>query len=218
MLISLLLQNPVYFILVAGLLVIAISVHEFSHALASDKLGDPTARINGRLTLNPKAHLDPIGTLFLLVAGFGWGKPVPFDPFNLKDPKRDAAIISFAGPFSNLIMAVLASIIIRILFLIPSFSINIILVNILSLFVYFNLILAIFNLLPFHPLDGFKVVAGLLPKKYYYEWMDLQRYGMIFLFMLIFPIFGRSAIISIVSPVVDFMLSVLIPSGSSGII
>src|SRR3989338_4210818 len=110
---SLLSQNPVSFLIVAVLLIAAISVHEFSHAFMADHLGDPTPRLAGRLTLDPRSHLDPLGTLLLFFVGFGWGKPVPFDPFNLKDPKKDSAIISFAGPMSNLIMAILASIFIR---------------------------------------------------------------------------------------------------------
>src|SRR3990167_10568404 len=86
-------------------LLIALTVHEFSHALVADKLGDPTPRLMKRLSLNPLNHLDPIGTLMLLFFHFGWGKPVPFDPFNLRHPRRDAALISLAGPVSNLILA-----------------------------------------------------------------------------------------------------------------
>lgn len=214
---QLLSQNPLEFIIVAVLLVIAISVHEFSHAAAADHLGDPTPRLAGRLTIDPRAHLDPIGTLLLFIAGFGWGKPVPFDPFNLRDPKRDSAIISFAGPFSNLIMAIAGSFLFRVLDALPIFFPSII-GGILFQFIYFNVLLAVFNLIPVHPLDGFKVVAGLLPKKYYADWMDLSRYGMIFLIMLIFPFFGASPIFTIVSPVVKFILSFLLPIRGGGII
>lgn len=209
MLLNLLFTNPVEFIIVAVLLVIAISVHEFSHALAADRLGDPTARISGRLTLNPLAHLDPLGTMLILIAGFGWGKPVPFDPFNLKDPKKDAAIISFAGPLSNLVMAATAAVMLRIFLFSP---------EILELFIYFNVLLAVFNLIPIHPLDGFKVVAGLLPKKYYADWMSLSPYGMIFLILLIFPFFGSSPIVNLVSPIINFILSFLLPGKMGGII
>lgn len=216
--INLLFQNPVEFIIIATLLIIAISVHEFSHAQASDHLGDPTARLAGRLTLNPRAHLDPVGTLLLFIAGFGWGKPVPFDPFNLKDPKRDAAIISFAGPLSNLIMAISASLLFRFLDAVPIFF-PAVFGSILFQFIYFNVILAVFNLIPVHPLDGFKVVAGILPKKYYAEWMELQRYGMIFLIMLIFPFFGGSSpIFTFISPIVNFILSFLLPIKGGGVI
>src|SRR3989338_2044892 len=108
---DLLFSNPLVFAAAALSLLAAITVHEFAHAYAADRLGDPTPRLQGRLTLNPLVHLDPIGTLLLFVIGFGWGKPVQFDPYNLENPKRDAAIISFAGPVSNLILATIAALI-----------------------------------------------------------------------------------------------------------
>lgn len=215
---ALLFQNPLEFLIVAILLIAAISIHEFSHAFASDQLGDPTARLAGRLTLNPSAHLDPVGTLLLFFAGFGWGKPVPFDPFNLREPKRDSALISFAGPLSNLAMAVLSSILLRIFSNIIPLPLGAVVGDILTLFIYFNVLLAVFNLIPIHPLDGFKVVGGLLPKKYYYDWMQLERYGMIFLLLLIFPFFGNSPITSVISPIVNFILSFLVPIKIGGII
>lgn len=215
---SLLSQNPVSFVIVAVFLIAAISVHEFSHAFMADHLGDPTPRLAGRLTLDPRSHLDPLGTLLLFFVGFGWGKPVPFDPFNLKDPKRDSALISFAGPLSNLLMAILASIIIRLTNFLPFLFLSSILTQVLSLFVYFNVMLAVFNLLPVHPLDGFKVVAGLLPKKYYSDWLALEPYGMFFLIMLIFPFFGRSALSQIISPIINFILSILLPGSVGGVI
>ncbi|KKU48168.1 MAG: Peptidase M50 [candidate division WWE3 bacterium GW2011_GWA2_46_9] len=103
MLISLLFQNPMLFLMLAGTLIVSISVHEFAHAYIANKLGDPTPKAMGRVTLNPKAHLDPMGTLLLLVAGFGWGKPVMFDPTYLKNPKRDAAITSIAVSAGSLL-------------------------------------------------------------------------------------------------------------------
>lgn len=216
--INLLFQSPIQFFIVAILLVIAISIHEFSHALAADKLGDPTPRLAGRLTLNPKSHLDPIGILLLFFVGFGWGKPVPFDPFNLRDSKKDSAIISVAGPLSNLLMAISGSILLRLTSFLPLFSLNIFLFDIVSLFIYFNVLLAVFNLVPIHPLDGFKVVGGLLPKKYYGDWMSLERYGMIFLLLMIFPFFGGSPITTLISPIVNFLLSFLLPTKIGGII
>lgn len=216
--INLLFQNPLQFIIVAGMLIAAISIHEFSHASAADRLGDPTPRLAGRLTLKPSAHLDPLGTLLLFFVGFGWGKPVPFDPFNLRDPKRDSAIISFAGPFSNLLMATGASLILSVTAGLPILTLNVFMADILSLFIYFNVLLAVFNLVPVHPLDGFKVVAGLLPKKYYEDWLSLESYGMIFLILLIVPFFGRSPITAIISPVVNFLLSFLLPTKIGGII
>ncbi len=207
--ISNLFTNPLSFLIYIVALLTAITIHEFSHAFMADKLGDPTPRLMGRLTLNPIAHLDPLGTIMLLLVSFGWGKPVQFDPFNLRNPKRDAALISLSGPASNLILATLLSLVLR-------FSIPI--GNILQPFIYINVILAIFNLLPIHPLDGFKVVAGLLPKQYYDSWMELERYGIFFLIILLFPIFGSSPIASILNPIVSFILNLLLPGGIGGII
>ena len=211
-------QNPFAFIVFALLLLVVVTVHEFSHAFAANRLGDPTPSLMGRLTLNPLAHLDPIGTLLFIIAGFGWGKPVPFDPFNLRHPKKDAAIISFAGPASNIVMAAVASLILRFMIFVPGITFSIATADFVTEFVKLNILLAIFNLIPIHPLDGFKVVAGLLPKKYYDDWMDLQRYGMIFLIFLIFPFFGRAPIFTIINPVMHFLLSILIPSNLGGII
>ncbi len=191
-------------------ILIAVTVHEFSHAYASDKLGDPTARVMGRLTLNPLAHLDPLGTLLFLFIGFGWGKPVPFDPFNLKNPKKDAAIISLAGPLSNIILFTIAALILRVVFILnpPLYSS---LFQLLFPFAYINLALAFFNLIPVHPLDGFKIVEGLLPEEKVWEWRELKAYGSLFLLMLIIPIGGQSLIQRIIIPLINISLKLLIP-------
>jgi Zn-dependent protease len=217
-LISILFSDPLVFFIIIIMLVIALSVHEFSHALAADYLGDPTPRLAGRLTLNPLAHLDPIGSLLILFVGIGWGKPVPFDPFNLKSPKRDAAVISFAGPLSNLIMALLGSIILRMVLNFPLLTVGNTISFILIRFVLLNVVLAVFNLIPVSPLDGFKVIAGLLPKKYYHDWMDLERYGIFFLIFLIFPFFGNAPITVIMSPILNLILNILLPGKIGGII
>lgn len=210
--------NPLLFIVYLFALVIAIAVHEFSHAFVADQLGDPTPKLQGRLTLNPLSHIDQLGILFLLFFGFGWGKPVQFDPYNLKHPRRDAALISIAGPISNIIVAIVLAVGLRLiilfnlslLFTIGSF----ILIPIISL----NIVLAVFNLLPIHPLDGFKIVGGLLSEEKAREWHQLERYGMIFLIMLIFPLGKGSLLDIIIRPVVSFIIQLLIPHFGGGII
>ncbi|MDZ7587410.1 MAG: site-2 protease family protein [Patescibacteria group bacterium] len=186
-------------------LLIAITIHEFSHALIADKLGDPTASLEGRITLNPFKHLDPIGTLMLLFFRFGWGKPVPFDPFNLRHPKRDSALISLAGPASNLILAAICSIILQ---LIPTaFITSALLIPIIIM----NINLAIFNLLPVPPLDGAKILYGFLPLSWADEYNDFMKsYGTILLILLILPIGGSSLAINLIMPIINVITNFLL--------
>ncbi len=196
-------------------LLVAITIHEFSHAWAAEHLGDPTPRLMGRLTLNPLAHLDPLGTLFLLIARFGWGKPVQFDPFNLKDPRRDSAFISLAGPTSNFLLAVVLAIFLRFTpelafsFLIFTITTGA-LFNLLVPIIFMNVALGVFNLLPVHPLDGFKVVEGILPEDLARDWHGLEGYGIFILIFLIFPFGSFSPLQSIISPLINFFLKVLL--------
>ncbi len=194
--------------------ILAISIHEFAHAYTADRLGDPTARSQGRLTLNPLAHIDLIGTIILplglmLLSGgnfaYGWGKPTPFDPYNLKHPRRDVGLISFAGPVSNLLLASIVALAIH--FLPYSFSIFLI------PFVYINVGLAIFNLIPVGPLDGQKILFGLLPRDLAYEYQSIMnRYGTLILLFLILPIFGSTAPISaIIYPLLNLITHLLLP-------
>lgn len=196
--------NPLFFFIWISALLVAITIHEFAHAVAADKLGDPTPRIQGRLTLNPLAHLDPVGTIALILFKFGWGKPVQFDPYNLANPKRDSAIISFAGPMANLILAAALAVFIRL-------GVGVI---ILEPFVFLNVILAIFNLVPIHPLDGGKILVGLIRDERKSREIDafLHQYGLFLLIGLLLPVWrGSSPIISIISPIVNFILSLLLP-------
>ena len=208
---SYLFSNPLMFVFSLIALLLAITIHEFSHALAADFLGDPTPRLQKRLTLNPKAHLDPFGLLFLFFFGFGWGRPVEFDPFNLKNPRRDAAIISLAGPISNLILALILSISLKLFIF---FKIKT-LYTIGSLFfvpmIYLNVVLAVFNFLPVYPLDGFKIVGGVLPEKQAKEWYQLERYGLIFLLMMLFPLGKSSMIDLLIRPIISLVTSFLLP-------
>ena len=172
-------------------LIIAITIHEFSHAYMSDRLGDPTARSQGRLSLNPLVHLDPIGTLIMFFPPhFGWGKPVPVDPYNLRNPKRDYVLISIAGPASNIIFAILLTLI----------NNNFLHLEFISYIIMVNLAIAIFNLLPFHPLDGSHIFPDLFP----------GNTGMIILIFLILPIFNGISLISyLIFPILNFCLRLL---------
>lgn len=202
--------------------VVAITIHEAAHAWMADRLGDPTARLMGRLSLNPIVHYDRVGTTLLLVLvimrafgipviPFGWAKPVRFDPYNLKNPRRDSALISVAGPASNIIVAVILSIVVRLTLspFSPLGFLSIFLVPTIAL----NVVLAVFNLIPVHPLDGGKILVGLLPEN---EAEDadrfLNKYGMIILFLLIIPIYGgTSPLFVVLSPIFEFILGILLP-------
>lgn len=212
-LIGLFFTNPFLFLLIAAALVVAVTAHEFAHAYVADRLGDPTPRIQRRITLNPLAHLDPLGTLALLFIGFGWGKPVQFDPFNLQNPKRDTALISLAGPATNFLLVLLIAILLRIshIGLIPFNSI----INLIAYpFVTLNLGLALFNLIPIHPLDGGKILVGILPTKDSVEADSfLKRYGMIMLLFILLPIYnGQSFVSYVLGPTIDFLTKLFIPN------
>ncbi|HNQ31278.1 MAG TPA: site-2 protease family protein [Candidatus Woesebacteria bacterium] len=179
-------SNPLLIGLYLGFIVIALSVHEFAHAKAADMLGDPTPRLQGRLTLDPRAHLDVWGSLMFLLAGFGWGKPVQFDPYNLQNPRKDTMQIAFAGPLSNIIMALGTSLVFKVLFfLVPTFPE--VFWSIAKVFISLNVTLAVFNLIPIEPLDGFKIVGGLLSEEQAIKWYSLRPYGMFFLIAVIIP-------------------------------
>ncbi|MDH7476319.1 MAG: site-2 protease family protein [Microgenomates group bacterium] len=210
--------SPLSFLVFFAALTVTIAIHEFFHAWVADRLGDPTARLAGRLTLNPLVHIDIVGLLFLFFVGFGWGKPVPFDPYNLKNPRKDAALISVAGPLSNFILAVLLSLLLR-LFIFFNLSFlftigNLIFVPLITI----NLILGFFNLLPIHPLDGFKIVGGFLPDEKAEEWYSLERFGYIFLLMLILPLGNSSMLDLLIKPVFYFFLKLLLPFSLTGVI
>ncbi|OGV90753.1 hypothetical protein A3A66_04260 [Microgenomates group bacterium RIFCSPLOWO2_01_FULL_46_13] len=202
---------------------VAITVHEFSHALVATRLGDPTPKLLGRLSLNPIKHYDQVGTTMLLITvimrafgapviPFGWAKPVPFDPYNLANPRRDAALISLAGPVSNLLVAIILALLIRLSTGFPTLAMGVIGLVATPL-ILLNVVLAIFNLIPIHPLDGGKILVGLLPR----EWADevervLTQYGTLILLFLILPFNrGTSPIASLIGPVVSAVLSFLLP-------
>ena len=183
----------------------AITFHEFCHGYAAYRLGDPTAMRSGRLTLNPLAHLDPVGALLLLVARFGWAKPVPIDPRYFKNPARDMVIVSLAGAAGNIATAFVAGLFMR---LMPkAILLNYAVLNFMVLMVFINLGLAVFNLLPIPPLDGSKILYVLLPPRWMEAYYKLERYGMLILMVLV--IFG--VVQQVMSPVVRFIASMALP-------
>ena len=165
-----------------GAFVIAVTFHEYAHAAAANALGDPTARYQGRQSLNPLAHLDPVGTILLLFAGFGWGRPVPYNPHNLRHPRRDALLISLAGPTANLVLALLSTIILKHFMLTadggfgPTFFVVMIQINVL---------LMIFNLLPLPPLDGAQIITSLTPARQAAIWQRWVQNGPTILFTIL---------------------------------
>ena len=197
-------------------LVLGIAFHEFCHAASASALGDQTARNRGRLTLNPLAHLDPLGSILLLFVGFGWGKPTPVNPYNMRvEPRTGMAITALAGPLSNLLVAAVLALPIRLGWV--SWQ-NALASNgstagwgredyigvFLAAAIAINLVLAVFNLLPLAPLDGFRVWTGVLPIEIARPLMRMERYG-IFILMMLFlvgPYFGVNVFTLVVEPIV----------------
>ncbi len=170
--------------LIAGLpgLVIALVIHEYAHAKAADVMGDFTPRMTGRLTLNPMAHIDPIGLIMLLVVRFGWAKPVMINARNFRNWRQGELLVALAGPVANLLVAFISLLAMAVLFKLGMFSEGVRLV--LSMMVLFNINFAIFNMLPLPPLDGSKVLMVLLPGRLAYKLMSLERYSFIILIFL----------------------------------
>lgn len=184
------------------ILIFSIILHEVSHGFAAERLGDPTARLAGRLTLNPLPHIDPMMSivlpLLLILTGspviFGAARPVPIDPFNFREGRKDMGIVGLAGPAANLALAISAAALAKILiFLAPPSLVGVFLLGLLHLTVFYNLLLAAFNLIPIPPLDGSRILAAVLPEKQAHFLDFLGPYGIFILFFfLLFPIGGFS--------------------------
>lgn len=190
----------------APVLLLAITVHEFAHAWMANRLGDPTARLEGRLTLNPVAHLDPLGTLCLFIANFGWGKPVPVNSRNFKHPLWDDMLVSACGPLSNFLTAFLLGVVFQFAIthnLIPFRSY---LYDVLRLGLVINLCLCFFNLLPLYPLDGSHILKGLLPRGMVMGFEKINSYSPFVLLgiLIMGPMFQVSFFGEILGPPVYF--------------
>ncbi len=193
---------------------LAVTLHEVAHGFLAERLGDPTARLLGRLTLNPLKHLDPIGTIALLIFGFGWARPVPVNPNNLRNANNDMIWVSLAGPAANLMMALFAALLLRgvvhVAAMLPEGSQLIAFIRPIGLMaafgLYINVILCLFNLLPIPPLDGGRVLMGVLPERQSQLLRRLEPFGML---LIVFLIFGtslwRTAFGPMVHHVVAFM-------------
>ncbi len=192
-------------IILIVILFFSIIIHEVSHGYVAYILGDPTAKYAGRLTLNPAVHIDVIGTiilpLFLIISNspilFGWAKPVPINPYNFKNPRKDLMWVGLSGPASNLAIALILSFIIKIL---PHSNFTLILAS----GAIINIVLAVINLIPIPPLDGSRIITGLLPRELAYKYMRLEPFGFIIAILFIL-LFGRS----IIQPIIGVICSLL---------
>lgn len=176
------------YILRIPIVLMAITIHEYAHGYAALKMGDTTAKNQGRLSLNPLAHMDPIGALCMLLFHFGWAKPVPINPYNFRDRKKGTMLVSIAGPLSNLFLSLVGAVILGILsrfrFSVESAIFVNLLVGIFGQMIILNISFAVFNLIPLPPLDGSKILGALLPAKYYFKLLQYERYAFPVLILL----------------------------------
>jgi len=176
------LSNPWSVVLLLGAVIVATTCHEFAHALVADRLGDPTARHLGRLSLNPLVHLDVLGTLFFVLFRFGWAKPVPVNPRNFANPRQGMLQVALAGPLANITVAVLLGLLGRTVLQDSSP----LLLGFLGLVAWINVILAVFNMIPIPPLDGSRILEAVLPARQAYAYASMQQYGVILLMLLLY--------------------------------
>jgi Zn-dependent protease len=211
-----LLLNPSIEVIIALALIIfvALPFHEFAHALAAFRLGDGTARLFGRLTLNPLVHIDPLGAILIVLVGFGWAKPTPVNPLNLRGGRQGEAIVAFAGPASNLVLAAAAALPLRYV-IATDMVLPGLVVNTLQTFILINILLLIFNLLPIPPLDGSKVAFALMDRRTEMQWRPvLEQYGFLILIAVAFlPILPGGSILDVVfrtlvRPIFGFLVGV----------
>ncbi len=201
-------------IITAPPLLLALTIHEFAHGYVAYRLGDPTAKLAGRLTLNPLRHLDPIGTIAFFIIKLGWAKPVPVNPAYFKDPRKDMLWVALAGPMTNLAMAMISAIATKFVWQLMEFLPSTPVVNALLLplnamliaSVWINLVLCIFNFLPIPPLDGSRILSGILPPQLAGFFAGVERYGFVLILLLAF-----SGILSkVILPIINFANTLLL--------
>ncbi|EGO63657.1 site-2 protease family protein [Acetonema longum] len=192
-------------------LLAALTIHEYAHARMAVSLGDPTPKYLGRLTLNPVAHLDPIGLIMLWLFRFGWAKPVPFNPYNFQDVKKDTMLVAFAGPASNILLAFTVAVLMG--GILPLLGIRSFVIDQILIWTYqYNLGFAVFNLLPIPPLDGSKILGSLLPGRQAEWWESIEQYAPMFMIALLaFGFIGP-----IISPLINSLHRIIM--GIVGII
>ena len=191
-------------------MLLALTIHEWAHAYSAYRLGDPTAQRLGRMTLNPLAHLDLFGTVALVLIGFGWAKPVPVDPRNLRNPRQDMMKVAAAGPISNLLQAAVFGIVLRFIDVAGPGSTPDFLVRMVTYGIFINCALAVFNLIPVPPLDGSKILYGVIPGMTNEQVWKLERYGPMVLMGIIFIGFltGFSILWTIMAPPVRLLVAI----------
>lgn len=195
-------------------LLLALTLHEYAHGYVAYRLGDPTAKNAGRLTLNPLSHLDPIGTLAFIFIKIGWAKPVPVNPVYFQNPRKDMLWVALAGPASNLLLAIVSAFLLRIIVVVVgmlpySHMLEAIVVPfswMLVASVWINLVLCVFNFLPIPPLDGSRILTGLLPAKIAHTYASYERYGFILVLILAFT----GVLSMIISPIIRFANTLLL--------
>jgi Zn-dependent protease len=191
--------DPLVLALLLPAVLIAVTVHEYAHALVADRLGDPTARQLGRLSLNPLVHLDVLGTLFFVLFGFGWARPVPVNPRNFADPRQGMLQVALAGPLANVTVAFAVGLLIRAPGIIDGLWLAL-----ASMLVRINIVLAIFNLIPIPPLDGSRILASLLPLDRAQAYARIQPYGTVLLLLLLYT----GVVGQVISPAIRWLYAI----------
>ncbi len=199
--------DPKLLLLLAPSILLGLTLHELAHGIVADRLGDPTPRRDGRLTLNPIKHLDLIGTIMLFIVHFGWAKPVRVNPTYFQNAKRDMLLVALAGPITNMLVAAVFGLLLRMIGE-PQYGVAAIVYQLLFAGMYINISLGIFNLIPIPPLDGSRILHSVWPDRYEKQYRLFERYGGVVLVAIILfgMVSGYSLIWSVLGPITDFFL------------